>query len=432
MSHVHCPECGFQNPEASNYCSKCGALLPHDEPGAHTTMTFTPEEMTEDDSLSLADLRIEGPALVVRSGGGRSGETYAVESERLGIGRGPENEVFLDDVTVSRRHAVLVHRDDGYYIDDEESLNGTYVNRRRVESAKLEDGDEVQIGNSDPRPSTQSNHHRRGCKAWPRPRSRVYSRYTRSFRPWPRRFSRVDGGGRSPEGALMATVVSRVEPDGPRERPLTIGAVCRRLQDEFPDISISKIRYLEDQGLLTPRRTRGGYRLFTEDDVDRLETILRLQRDEFLPLRVIRQELAAPRRKPRARMGLGEPEEDLDFDALCERTGATPAFVRDLEDYGLLDPFADGGERRYPERDVEVVTACLQLARYGVEPRNLRPFKTGAEQEAAKLEQIVAPKLRSHNPDRHRAGLEDLQTLAALSQELSQLLFWRAVRSLVR
>ena len=230
----------------------------------------------------------------------------------------------------------------------------------------------------------------------------------------------------------MATVVSRVEPDGPRERPLTIGAVCRRLQDEFPDISISKIRYLEDQGLLTPRRTRGGYRLFTEDDVDRLETILRLQRDEFLPLRVIRQELAAPRRKPRSRMGLGEPEQDLDFETLCERTGATPAFVRDLEDYGLLDPSAEGGERRYPERDLDVVTACLQLARYGVEPRNLRPFKTGAEQEAAKLEQIVAPKLRSHNPDRHRAGLEDLQTLAALSQELSQLLFWRAVRSLVR
>jgi hypothetical protein len=88
----------------------------------------------------------------------------------------------------------------------------------------------------------------------------------------------------------------------------------------------------------------------------------------------------------------------------------------------------EGGERRYPDRDVEVVTACLQLSRYGVEPRNLRPFKTGAEQEAAKLEQIVAPKLRSHNPDRHRAGLEDLQTLAALSQELSQLLFWRALK----
>src|SRR4030095_11462764 len=133
----------------------------------------------------------------------------------------------------------------------------------------------------------------------------------------------------------MATVVSRAEPDGSRDRPLTIGAVCRRLQDEFPDISISKIRYLEDQGLVAPRRTRGGYRLSPENDVDRLETILRLQRDEFLPLRVIRQELAAPRRKSRQRGGLGEPEQELDVETLCERTGATPAFVHDLEDYGL-------------------------------------------------------------------------------------------------
>src|SRR3954451_4422932 len=128
----------------------------------------------------------------------------------------------------------------------------------------------------------------------------------------------------------MATVVSRVEPDGPRERPLTIGAVCRRLQDEFPDISISKIRYLEDQGLVSPRRTQGGYRLFTEDDVDRLETILRLQRDEFLPLRVIRQELASPPRgqdrKRLPRGGLRADEEELDFDMLCSRSGASREF----------------------------------------------------------------------------------------------------------
>ena len=180
-------------------------------------------------------------------------------------------------------------------------------------------------------------------------------------------------------------------PAGPDPAPqgagkaLTIGAVCKALSQEFPDISISKIRYLEDQKLLTPRRTPGGYRLYSAADVSRLRTILRLQRDEFLPLRVIRQELAAPRRKPRPRMALGEPEQELDFETLCERTGATPGFVRDLEDYGLLAPLGEGGERRYPERDVEVVAACLQLARYGVEPRNLRPFKTGAEQEAAKL-----------------------------------------------
>jgi pSer/pThr/pTyr-binding forkhead associated (FHA) protein len=146
MTHVYCPECGFQNQEAANYCSKCGALLIHDEPGAHTTMTFTPEETSEDDSLSLADLRIEGPALVVRSGGGRAGETFALENERVSLGRAPECDVFLDDVTVSRQHAVITRGEDGFTIDDEGSLNGTYVNRRRVETARLEDGDELQIG----------------------------------------------------------------------------------------------------------------------------------------------------------------------------------------------------------------------------------------------------------------------------------------------
>lgn len=146
MTHVHCPECGFQNQEAANYCSKCGALLIHDEPGAHTTMTFTPEETSDDDALALTDVRIEGPALVVRSGGGRAGETFPLESERISLGRAPECDVFLDDVTVSRQHAVITRGEGGFTIDDEGSLNGTYVNRRRVESARLEDGDEVQIG----------------------------------------------------------------------------------------------------------------------------------------------------------------------------------------------------------------------------------------------------------------------------------------------
>ena len=146
MTYVHCPECGFQNPEAANYCSKCGALLIRDEQGAHTTMSFVPEEEAEDESLSLDTLRIEGPALVVRAGGGRAGETFALEQDRTSLGRGPDCEVFLDDVTVSRRHSVITRGPDGFTLHDEGSLNGTYVNRRRVESAKLEDGDEVQIG----------------------------------------------------------------------------------------------------------------------------------------------------------------------------------------------------------------------------------------------------------------------------------------------
>jgi DNA-binding transcriptional MerR regulator len=215
-------------------------------------------------------------------------------------------------------------------------------------------------------------------------------------------------------------------------RPLTIGAVCRRLKDEFPDVSISKIRYLEDQRLLAPRRTQGGYRVFTEEDVERLETILRLQRDEFLPLRVIREELASPaRRRPRQGAALRTPEDEVDLTALCEQAGVAREFVAELEEYGLLEPRAENGRRLYPERDVGVVAACARLARYGVTPRHLRSFRTGAEREAGLLEQVVAPALRSRNPERRHAGLQDLEALASASQELSQLLFWRAVRSLL-
>ena len=221
-----------------------------------------------------------------------------------------------------------------------------------------------------------------------------------------------------------------------RSRPLTIGAVFSTLREEFPDISISKIRYLEDQGLLTPRRTQGGYRLFTEEDVERLQTILRLQRDEFLPLRVIRQELRTPSggRKGRKRAvdsSLRAPEVEIDFDTLCKRSGADPKFIRELESFDLIEPLVGGDEKRYGERDVDVAAACVRLSHYGVEPRNLRSFRTGAEREASLLEQIVAPSLRSKNPERRQAGIDDLEALAALSRELSQLLFWRALRSLV-
>jgi FHA domain/zinc-ribbon domain len=144
MSHVYCPECGFQNPEAANYCSKCGALL-HTQESGEQTEQFSPqvrEELLE----SLGELRLEGPALVVRSGGGRTGETFSPQGDRTTIGRSPDCGVFLDDVTVSRRHAVLVQREGAWVIEDQGSLNGTFVNRRRVESAELEDGDEIQIG----------------------------------------------------------------------------------------------------------------------------------------------------------------------------------------------------------------------------------------------------------------------------------------------
>ena len=220
----------------------------------------------------------------------------------------------------------------------------------------------------------------------------------------------------------------------PAQRLLTIGTVCGMLKEEFPDISISKIRYPEDQGLLAPRRKQGGYRLFSDEDLERLETILRLQRDEFLPLRVIRQELASPAAKERRRkrpVGLAEPEEEIDLDELCERAGVDAVLVRELEDYGLLSPRAAGGDRRYPESDAEIALACAGLSRYGIAPRHLRAFRTSADREAGLLEQIVAPALRARSPERRRSALEDLETLADLARELSQLLFWRALRKLV-
>jgi len=146
MSHIYCQECGFQNEEAANYCSRCGALLPRDEAGVESTQTFTPEESAPETADALEELGVTGPALVVRSGGGRTGETFHPEGDATTIGRSPDCGIFLDDVTVSRRHAVLVERDGGMFIEDQGSLNGTFVNRKRVESARLEDGDEVQVG----------------------------------------------------------------------------------------------------------------------------------------------------------------------------------------------------------------------------------------------------------------------------------------------
>ena len=146
MSHVYCPECGFQNPESANYCSKCGALLVKDESGTETTQQYTPEEGDDEAAAQLEDLGVKGPALIVRSGGGRSGETFHPEGERTTIGRSPDCEIFLDDVTVSRKHAVLVRRDAAFFVEDLGSLNGTFLNRRRIESGELADGDELQIG----------------------------------------------------------------------------------------------------------------------------------------------------------------------------------------------------------------------------------------------------------------------------------------------
>jgi hypothetical protein len=146
---MHCPECGFANPEGANYCQKCGAYLGGAAEGGDdpTTMTYRVDETGEMLPVDIEEVVEEaGSALVIRAGGGRAGESFSVSEDRVSIGRSPDAGVFLDDVTVSRNHALLVRRRDGLYIDDLGSLNGTYVNRRRIESHRLSDGDEIQVG----------------------------------------------------------------------------------------------------------------------------------------------------------------------------------------------------------------------------------------------------------------------------------------------
>jgi hypothetical protein len=148
---LHCTECGFVNAEGANYCQRCGALLPRAEGtggagGEPITATYRIDEAGELVPVELDDVTAHGPALVIRAGGGRVGESFAVQGERMSIGRRPDSDVFLDDVTVSRDHALLIERADQWHLDDCGSLNGTYVNRSRIESQRLEEGDEVQIG----------------------------------------------------------------------------------------------------------------------------------------------------------------------------------------------------------------------------------------------------------------------------------------------
>jgi DNA-binding transcriptional MerR regulator len=253
------------------------------------------------------------------------------------------------------------------------------------------------------------------------------------------------GGGRP-----RAASDSDAQDGGGRAKSLTIGAVCKALAQEFPDISISKIRYLEDQKLLTPRRTPGGYRLYGQGDVDRLRTILRMQRDEFLPLRVIRQELAAgrspgeappaPGRVGREGMRALRPSVSVreatgalySIEDVLEDTKAEAKLVRELEEYGVVKGEMRGGVRYFDETEREIIAAVAELARYGVGGRNLRVFRSSADREANLLQQILAPALRSRNPERRKEAVEALENLAAVATHLKHLLLVRDLRKIVR
>jgi len=222
-------------------------------------------------------------------------------------------------------------------------------------------------------------------------------------------------------------------------KALTIGAVCKILQSEFDDISISKIRYLENQKLLSPRRTAGGYRLYSQSDVERLRTILRMQRDEFLPLRVIRQELAAGRdidlggdrptaSSVRRAILVNSSNAYMTVDELVEETGAREELVRELEEFGVIQSERRDGHQVYDETDREIVRTAYELSRFGVAARNLRVFRSSADREANLLETLLGASLRSRNPQRRKDALESLENLAATVSHLKHLLLIRDLR----
>ena len=332
------------------------------------------------------------------------GESFPLDGDRMTIGRRPDCDIFLDDVTVSRDHALLVRRGDEIHIDDLGSLNGTYVNRQRIESAQA------------------------------RRRRRAADRQVQADVPGAddRR-----GTGDRDRGRRQAS--------RPR-KSMTIGAVCKALEQEFPDISISKIRYLEDQKLLSPRRTPGGYRLYSQSDVARLRTILRLQRDEFLPLRVIRQELAAgrsaadiaragrPTRAPGARARRRRVSVQERGRALLARRRArgdaapSPARrrARGLRRHQGRGPRAAPSTTTRPSaRSSAPSPSWPATASAGA---TCACFRTSADRESALLQQILAPALRSRNPERRKEALEALENLAAVTSHLKHLLLVRDLR----
>ena len=241
----------------------------------------------------------------------------------------------------------------------------------------------------------------------------------------------------------QAPEIETPEPARP-PKASTIGAVCKALETEFPDITISKIRYLEDQKLLSPRRTPGGYRLYSPSDVARLRTILRLQRDEFLPLRVIRQELVAGspetaepsaasaegRRRWRPNVSVTEVSSYFTLEDVLEETRADAKLVAELEEYGVIKGELRNGRRYYDDTEREIVRAVTELARYGVGGRNLRVFRSSADREANLLQQILAPALRSRNPQRRKEAVEALENLAAVATQLKHLLLVRDLRKI--
>jgi DNA-binding transcriptional MerR regulator len=214
------------------------------------------------------------------------------------------------------------------------------------------------------------------------------------------------------------------------------------LRDDFPDVTISKIRYLESEDLVHPERTSSGYRKFSPADVARLRYVLAAQRDQYLPLRVIKEHLdALDRGLPLPGTGgpaaeaagavadAGRSDGSMSPEEFAEAAGMDPAQLADCVQYGLLSTGADG---RYPATDLPVARAAAGLARHGLEPRHLRVYRTAAEREAGLVEQLVTPVLRARSEDARARATEKLRELAGLSAQLHGALLEARLRDLLR
>ncbi|PWJ06049.1 MerR family transcriptional regulator [Streptomyces sp. NWU49] len=212
---------------------------------------------------------------------------------------------------------------------------------------------------------------------------------------------------------------------------MSIGTVLNVLREEFPEVTISKIRFLESEGLIEPQRTPSGYRKFSAGDVERLGHVLRMQRDHYLPLKVIREHLEAMERGEavplpvlvRPRDGEAGQEPVLEAPAvarigraqLLAAAGIGERELAEWESYGLLTPVEDGV---YDAEAVTVAELITELGRFGIEPRHLRVMKAAADREAGLVDQLVAPLRRHRNPQTRAHAEARTKELAALTVKL--------------
>jgi DNA-binding transcriptional MerR regulator len=220
---------------------------------------------------------------------------------------------------------------------------------------------------------------------------------------------------------------------------LTIGQVVDQLKPDFPDLSITKVRYLEDRGLLAPSRTPGRYRKYSGTDIRRLRTILALQRDQYLPLEVIRERVDTPTSLGQplssvARLGAGSilHREDALYtqEEICENAEIDAGFLRLLVEYRLIERRGQMGAV-FTESDLEIARICHLLVRFGVEPRNLRLLGSSVEREAALVQAITTPSLKSTHPDKREYGEKMVEDLGSLLSQLMQLLLYKELRKLL-